>query len=205
MSSATDARMPTSLMARADRAGRFGEFGGRFVPETLVPACEELEAAFREAWADPAFRGELDGDPARLRRASLAPHRVPQPRRRARAAAAAEARGPQPHRLAQDQQRARPGAAGQADGQAAARRRDRRRPARRGHGHRGGAAGPRVQGVHGRGRRRAPGAQRVPHAPARRRGRGGRQRQPHAQGRRQRGAARLGGQRRATRTTASDR
>jgi tryptophan synthase beta chain len=39
--------------------GRFGEFGGRFVPETLVPACEELEAAFREAWADPAFRSEL--------------------------------------------------------------------------------------------------------------------------------------------------
>jgi tryptophan synthase beta chain len=39
--------------------GRFGEFGGRFVPETLVPACEELEAAFREAWADPGFRAEL--------------------------------------------------------------------------------------------------------------------------------------------------
>ncbi|HMK11767.1 MAG TPA: tryptophan synthase subunit beta, partial [Acidimicrobiales bacterium] len=41
--------------------GRFGEFGGRFVPETLVPACQELEAAFREAWADAAFRAELDG------------------------------------------------------------------------------------------------------------------------------------------------
>jgi tryptophan synthase beta chain len=40
--------------------GRFGEFGGRFVPETLVPACQELEAAFRDAWADPAFRKELD-------------------------------------------------------------------------------------------------------------------------------------------------
>jgi tryptophan synthase beta chain len=40
--------------------GRFGEFGGRFVPETLVPACEELEVAFREAWADPAFRLRLD-------------------------------------------------------------------------------------------------------------------------------------------------
>jgi len=35
--------------------GRFGEFGGRFVPETLIPACEELEAAFRQAWADPTF------------------------------------------------------------------------------------------------------------------------------------------------------
>lgn len=39
--------------------GRFGEFGGRYVPETLVPACQELEAGFREAWADPAFRSEL--------------------------------------------------------------------------------------------------------------------------------------------------
>ena len=39
--------------------GRFGEFGGRYVPETLVPACQELEVGFREAWADPAFRAEL--------------------------------------------------------------------------------------------------------------------------------------------------
>ncbi|HET8931428.1 MAG TPA: tryptophan synthase subunit beta [Acidimicrobiales bacterium] len=41
--------------------GRFGDFGGRFVPETLMPACIELEAAFTEAWADEAFRTELDG------------------------------------------------------------------------------------------------------------------------------------------------
>ena len=41
--------------------GRFGEFGGRYVPESLVPACIELEAAFRDAWADPSFRAELDG------------------------------------------------------------------------------------------------------------------------------------------------
>ena len=41
--------------------GRFGEFGGRYVPETLVPACQELELAFREAWADQGFRRELDG------------------------------------------------------------------------------------------------------------------------------------------------
>ena len=40
--------------------GRFGEFGGRFVPEALVPACEELERAFRSAWGDPSFRSELD-------------------------------------------------------------------------------------------------------------------------------------------------
>jgi tryptophan synthase beta chain len=39
--------------------GRFGEFGGRFVPETLVPALEELEAEFRAAWADDQFRAEF--------------------------------------------------------------------------------------------------------------------------------------------------
>jgi tryptophan synthase beta chain len=42
-------------------AGRVGEFGGRYIPETLIPACAELDAAFRDAWADPAFRAELDG------------------------------------------------------------------------------------------------------------------------------------------------
>jgi tryptophan synthase beta chain len=46
-------------MAEPSADGRFGEFGGRFVPETLMPACYELEAAFRAAWADPAFRTEL--------------------------------------------------------------------------------------------------------------------------------------------------
>ena len=40
--------------------GRFGDFGGQFVPETLVPACQELDAAFREAWGDPTFRADLD-------------------------------------------------------------------------------------------------------------------------------------------------
>ncbi len=48
----------TSLMSDPTIDGRFGEFGGRFVPETLVPACEELELAFRDAWADPGFRAE---------------------------------------------------------------------------------------------------------------------------------------------------
>jgi len=49
-----------SLMAPPSDTGRFGEFGGRFVPETLVPACQELEAAFIDAWADPVFRADLD-------------------------------------------------------------------------------------------------------------------------------------------------
>ena len=50
-----------SLMGQPDDSGRFGEFGGRFVPETLVPACQELEAAFLDAWNDPEWRAELDG------------------------------------------------------------------------------------------------------------------------------------------------
>jgi len=49
-----------ALMRDPQQLGRFGEYGGRFVPEALVPACEELEAAFAAAWADPAFKGRLD-------------------------------------------------------------------------------------------------------------------------------------------------
>ena len=48
------------VMGDPGPSGRFGSFGGRYVPESLVPACLELEAAFRDAWADPAFRAELD-------------------------------------------------------------------------------------------------------------------------------------------------
>ncbi len=46
---------PIVYMSEPDDRGRFGEFGGRFVPEALVPACLELEAAFREAWGDVSF------------------------------------------------------------------------------------------------------------------------------------------------------
>ena len=41
-------------------ATRFGIYGGQYVPETLMPALEELEAAFVAAQADPAFRSEFD-------------------------------------------------------------------------------------------------------------------------------------------------
>ncbi|MGD0943481.1 MAG: tryptophan synthase subunit beta [Acidimicrobiales bacterium] len=47
-------------MGDPGRPGRFGEFGGRYVPESLVPACQELEASFESAWADRAFRRRLD-------------------------------------------------------------------------------------------------------------------------------------------------
>src|SRR6201996_9399576 len=41
-------------------AGRFGAYGGRYVPETLMAALEELEAAYADAQKDPAFLAELD-------------------------------------------------------------------------------------------------------------------------------------------------
>jgi tryptophan synthase beta chain len=42
-------------------SGRFGRFGGCYVPEILVPALEQLETAFLDAGSDPAFAAELDG------------------------------------------------------------------------------------------------------------------------------------------------
>ncbi len=46
------------VMGTPDARGRFGDFGGRFVPEALMPACLELEGAFTEAWSDPSFLAE---------------------------------------------------------------------------------------------------------------------------------------------------
>ena len=43
-----------------DASGRFGRFGGRYVPETLIAALDELAEAYREARRDPAFLGEVD-------------------------------------------------------------------------------------------------------------------------------------------------
>jgi tryptophan synthase beta chain len=42
------------------RPGRFGDYGGRYVPETLMAALEELESAYEQAKTDPVFRAELD-------------------------------------------------------------------------------------------------------------------------------------------------
>ncbi|HLI29794.1 MAG TPA: tryptophan synthase subunit beta, partial [Terriglobia bacterium] len=49
------------MMRFPDARGRFGEFGGRFVPETLMYPIEELERAYEEARNDPQFREELSG------------------------------------------------------------------------------------------------------------------------------------------------
>jgi tryptophan synthase beta chain len=46
--------------AMPDDRGRFGDFGGRFVPETVMGALDELLAAWQTAWSDPAFHQRLD-------------------------------------------------------------------------------------------------------------------------------------------------
>jgi tryptophan synthase beta chain len=62
---------------------RFGRYGGQYVPETLMPALAELEAAWVEARDDPGFRGELDlllrdyvGRPSPLYEASRLGHGI---------------------------------------------------------------------------------------------------------------------------------
>ncbi len=43
-----------------DERGRFGDFGGRFVPETLTKALDELSQQYQQAIQDPTFLPELD-------------------------------------------------------------------------------------------------------------------------------------------------
>jgi tryptophan synthase beta chain len=57
----TIARPAANLFASVpDERGRFGRFGGQYAPETLMPALEELETAYNDAKADPAFQAEID-------------------------------------------------------------------------------------------------------------------------------------------------
>ena len=51
---------PNSYRAGPNERGRFGIYGGRFVPETLMPLILELEQAYEEAKADPKFKAELN-------------------------------------------------------------------------------------------------------------------------------------------------
>src|SRR3982074_1444657 len=52
--------MTTTTQIWPDAKGRFGPYGGRYVPETLVAPLEELEHAYEEARKDPSFQNELD-------------------------------------------------------------------------------------------------------------------------------------------------
>lgn len=59
MAEMTDFYIETGKTNVPDERGYYGEFGGRFVPETLIPALEELTEAYAEAMADPEFHKEL--------------------------------------------------------------------------------------------------------------------------------------------------
>lgn len=52
--------MPNSYMTGPDEQGRFGDFGGRFVSETLMPLILDLEAEYENAKTDPTFWAEMD-------------------------------------------------------------------------------------------------------------------------------------------------
>jgi tryptophan synthase beta chain len=52
---------PNDYRAYPDADGRFGDYGGRYVPETLMPLVHELDAAYRAAKADEGFQAELAG------------------------------------------------------------------------------------------------------------------------------------------------
>ena len=147
--------------------GRFGEFGGRFAPETLVPALAELESQFRDAWNDDAFRAEY---------ASLLSSYVGRPTPVTECHRLSERLGVRV--LLKREDLAHTGShkinnvLGQClltrrMGKKKRHRRDRRRPARRGGRDRRRAVRARLHRLHGRGRRRAPGAQRVAHEAAR--------------------------------------
>ena len=52
---------PAELQATPDSTGHYGDFGGMFVPETLMAPLQELAEEYEKAKADPAFQAELDG------------------------------------------------------------------------------------------------------------------------------------------------
>lgn len=53
--------VPNSLRAQPDERGHFGQFGGRYVAETLMPLILDLEREYRAAKTDPAFKAQFDG------------------------------------------------------------------------------------------------------------------------------------------------
>ncbi|MFN3553720.1 MAG: tryptophan synthase subunit beta, partial [Novosphingobium meiothermophilum] len=55
-----NAQTPNSFRNQPDERGHFGQFGGRYVAETLMPLILDLETEYRKAKADPAFQAEFD-------------------------------------------------------------------------------------------------------------------------------------------------
>ena len=191
------APQPNSFRTGPDERGHFGIYGGRFVAETLMPLILDLEKAYTAAKADPKFQQEMDGH---LTNYVGRPSPLYFAERLTQHCGGAkdlfQARGAQPHRRAQGEQRARPDHAGQAHGQDPHHRRDRRRHAWRRHRHAVRQVRSALHRLHGRGRRRAAEAERAEDEDAR--GRGSRRRVgfQDAERRHERGAARLGNQRR---------
>ncbi len=54
-------QQPNSFRTGPDEGGHFGNYGGRFVAETLMPLILELENAYAKAKTDPQFKKEMDG------------------------------------------------------------------------------------------------------------------------------------------------
>ena len=177
-------QQPNSFRTGPDESGHFGIYGGRFVAETLMPLILELEKAYAEAKADPAFRREMDGYLA---------HYVGRPSPLYFAERLTEHCGGAKIYLKREELN-HTGAhkvnnvlgqilLGAAHGQEAHHRRDRRRHARRRHRDVVRALRPRMHRLHGLGRRRAAERERLSHADARRHGRSRRVRFEDAQGR----------------------
>ncbi|MGD1931121.1 MAG: tryptophan synthase subunit beta [Leptolyngbyaceae cyanobacterium] len=61
VSTPNSADQPLAIAARPDPLGRFGQFGGKYVPETLMPALAEFEAAYYRYRDNPDFKAELSG------------------------------------------------------------------------------------------------------------------------------------------------
>ena len=173
-----------TFRAGPDERGFFGIFGGRFVAETLMPLILELERAYDEAKADPKFQRELDdlnthyaGRPSPLYFAERLTEHLRE------VSAASGGKGGAKIYFKRDELN-HTGShkinnclgqilLAQAHGQDAHHRRDRRGPARRGGGDRVRTLRAALRDLHGRDRRRAPEAERVPHEAAGRQGQPG--------------------------------
>ena len=186
---------PNSFRTGPDERGHFGIYGGRFVAETLMPLILELEKAYAEAKADPAFRREMDGH---LKNYVGRPSPLYLAER-----LTAHFGGAKIYFKREDLNHTGAHKVNNVLGQImlAKRMGKPRVIAETGAGMHGVATatlcakfGLQVRGVHGRGRRRPPAAQRAAHAGARRRGARGGVRREDAQGCDERGAARLGHQ-----------
>ena len=167
---------PNSFRTGPDEQGMFGIFGGRFVAETLMPLILDLERHWNEAKDDPAFKAELDGPRHALCRPAVA--RSISPKRLTAAISAARKIYFKREELNHTGSHKINNCLGQI--LLAKRMGKTRIIAETGAGQHGVASAtvarplrPALRGLHGRDRRRAAEAQRVPHEAARRRGAAG--------------------------------